>query len=146
LPTNPKNLQSGIDVMTQRGRKSAASLNVVPLGNVTRQRIVPIVPLSKPARKIFDSVVSNNPHLRAPDAEMLTVYAQSVHMSMLLAKKTDKESVASWSKVTGKMVTLATKLRLTVQSQQHPEKVGRMRLNQHASTSYYNRNHDDDDD
>jgi uncharacterized protein len=125
--------------MIQRGRKS--SLNVVALNpTATRPRLTAPSMLTKAEAKLFVETVAANRHLRAADTAMLAAYAQAMIKTFRLARQSD---TASWEKSARVAMALATKLRITAQSQVHPESAGRKR--QMMPPSYYETMENDDD-
>ena len=65
--------------MAKRGRPSAASLNVVPLGvTPSRPKLNAPALLTKTERALFAETVAHNPHLRTADGPLLAAYAQSL--------------------------------------------------------------------
>lgn len=76
--------------MAQRGRRSIASLNVVPLRPATIRIAPPAALANKAQRSLFASVVTNNAHLRPADADMLGLYVQAVLKAHVLAKRTTR--------------------------------------------------------
>ena len=116
--------------MPKRGRPSASSLNVVPLGvPASRPKLSPPSLLTKGERSLFAETTSTNPHLRAADAPLLAAYVQALSKTFRLARRSDPASVAAWEKSARVSISLATKLRITAQSQVHPESAGRQRKN-----------------
>lgn len=110
----------------KRGRRSTASLNVIPI-NINRARVIkPPVALTNAERDIFDDTARINTHLTAADATLLAAYAQAVCKSFRLVKRDD---VSDWEKSNRIMLALARSLRLTQQAQTHPERAGRARAN-----------------
>jgi hypothetical protein len=117
--------------MLQRGRKS--SLNVVTLDvTSTRSRLTAPSLLTKAEAKFFVEVAAVNPHLRPADAPLLAAFAQAMVKTYRLARQSD---ISAWEKSARVAMALATKLRITAQSQVHPEAAGRKRP--HTLPSYY---------
>jgi len=130
--------------MTQRGRKSAASLAVVALAtSVTSiQRLAPALHISDAERAVWLQVVNDQPAeaFSATHAPLLELYCRHIVQARIIAEElsgfecawladddglkrfdrllamSDRESRAASS--------LATRLRITRQAVEHPQTVG----------------------
>lgn len=91
----------------------------------TRPRLTPPSLLNKAERAIFLETVRDNPHLRTSNVPILAAYAQTLANTYRLARLSDAASVKSWEQTTGVMMALATKLRITSQSQIRAVTAGR---------------------
>lgn len=87
------------------------------------------------AERPYQQLQAVNPHLRLADVALLAAYAQAMTKTYRLARQSDPASVSSWEKSARMAMSLATKLRVTAQSQVHPETAGRKR--QQLPPSYY---------
>ena len=132
--------------MKQRGRRSRASLTVVPFV-AAQVKLVPPAGFTKAQNAMFAFLAANNKHLRPQDAIMLGMFVEGVTKAETLAKKNDAEAVRSWEKAVRTSAMLATKLRISVQAQVAADAVGRKRANATAAPpSYYDTMPDADDD
>src|SRR6478672_9558846 len=113
----------------QRGRKP--TLTVVPTELTgARPRLTAPSILTKLERDLFADVAAINPHLRPADVPLLAAYAQALHMTYKLARQSD---TAAWERSARVAMALARSLRITTQSQVHPETAGRKRQTQQPS-------------
>jgi hypothetical protein len=104
------------------GRKSAASLSVVPIDpNRPLPRPTPLKRLTPRERQTFDLACAQNPHLRASDTALLTPYAMCV--ARLVSGKV--RDIADIERLCRTVMALARSLRLTAQSRIGPRSVGR---------------------
>jgi hypothetical protein len=115
--------------MAQRGRKP--TLTVVPLDLTgARPRLTAPSILTKGERALFAEVAAINPHLRPADVPLLAAYAQALTKVYKLARQSD---AAAWERTARMALALARSLRITSQSQVHPETAGRKRQIQQPS-------------
>jgi hypothetical protein len=131
-------------VMARPGRRSSAA-NVVELTTTeTRPRLTPPPTLSKQERAIFTATAIANPHLTASDAMLLSLFVQGYTKTLTLGSQ---PGVADWEKAARMTATLATKLRLTPQSTQDPQTLGRRRADAKPSPidAFLDGLEDDDD-
>jgi hypothetical protein len=103
-----------------------------------RPKLVPITPLSKAERKVFDHTARENPHLKPGDIPMLELYAMA-HCRTVAANKGGKGgkggtggkggkgSAAAWEREARITMSLGTKLRVTQQATTESRKAARMR-------------------
>jgi hypothetical protein len=129
--------------MAQPGRKSAAA-NLVSLASTARPtRLTPPASLTKTEQSTFNALVVANPHLTITDGLLLAGFVRA--SSMMLDRKSE---AGEWEKASRVAITLATKLRLTPQSTQDPQALGRRRKDHHPSPieEYFANNPDDGDD
>jgi hypothetical protein len=109
--------------MIQRGRKSAAAASVAQLAATPRRpRLTPPPTLSTEEQSTFNALLSDNPHLSKSDELLLTLYVLTLSKAAKLARGKD---VAAWEKAVRLALTVATKLRVTPQSVQSPQVLGR---------------------
>lgn len=111
--------------MRQRGRKSAASLNIVRLPVERSKVMAPPRKLSQEEADVFARTARLNPHLTEADADQLAAYAQAAAKAARLAKRDDGPSVKAWEITLRAMLLTARSLRITNQSKVHPEHAGR---------------------
>ena len=127
--------------MAKPGRRSAAE-NVVRLTTTAlRPRLTPPSSLTKAERAIFADVVRENAHLNAADVPLVVIYVQAYSKALALGQQ--QAAVADWDRATRVMMSAGTKLRLTPQSTQNPQALGRRRLDA-SPPSYYDTMDDDD--
>lgn len=108
--------------MAQRGRKSAAALNVLSLTTtVTRSRPTAPEALTNPEVSLFTQTALANPHLSAGDSALLGAYCVAVAKSFELARQAD---VTAWEKSLKLVLALSRALRISPRSS-HPVTVGR---------------------
>ena len=102
--------------MRQRGRRSSASLAMVP-GDASR--LSPPSSLSDVERTLFNEIVGacDAEHFRESDLPLLTAISR--------ATAHDLGKIALWEKATRMQATLATRLRLSPQSRTDPKTTGR---------------------
>jgi hypothetical protein len=115
----------------QRGRKPSLTVVANQLIGARPRLIAPAI-LTKPEAALFAETAAANPHLRPADGALLAAYAQALVKTYKLARQSD---TAAWERTARVALTLATKLRITTQSQVHPETAGRKR--QPLPPSYY---------
>jgi hypothetical protein len=109
--------------MIQRGRKSAAAASVVQMAATPRRpRLSPPSSLSTHEQSTFKTLLRDNPHLTASDEPLLTLYVQALEKAAKLARGND---VAAWEKAVRLALSVGTKLRVTPQSTQDPQALGR---------------------
>jgi hypothetical protein len=116
--------------VTQRGRKSAASLELGPLAARRSARISLPPGLSEPACAIFlDLVNSLHPtHFEPADATLLGQYCEAAALAARSAARLQDGDVAAlgiWEKSTRTMSGLALRLRIGPQSRGERAKAGR---------------------
>ena len=111
--------------MRQRGRRSSASLAVLP-GDASR--LTPPSFLNDAERTLFSEIVSacDAAHFRESDLPLLVSFVQSTAISRAAAHDPDK--IALWERATRMQATLATRLRLSPQSRIDPKTLGRQQL------------------
>jgi hypothetical protein len=120
--------------MAQRGRKPKPSLTVVPLDvTIVRPRLTAPSILTKGERALFAEAAAINLHLRPADTPLLALYVQALAKTYRLARQSDAAAVAAWEKSARTTMALARSLRITTQSQVHPEFAGRKRQIQQPS-------------
>ena len=131
--------------MAQPGRKSATEASVVRLATTGhRPKLSPPSSLTKDERSIFNLIVSENRHLTPTDMPMVAAFAQASVKVFELAKKDD---VQEWERACRIQAMYATKLRLTPQSTQDPQTLGRRRKDyQPSPLDEFLANEDDADD
>ena len=127
--------------MRQRGRKSAASLSVVPIATDAR-RPPPPENLAAAEAKIWTAIVASVPGgwVTVAQEPLLTAYCRHVASGDTLSAMIDhsrpdwtcREELQRYSRLLGirlretsAMMSLATKMRLTQQSTMHPRTAGR---------------------
>jgi hypothetical protein len=80
-------------------------------------------PLTTLQQTTFRAVLADNPHLGPADMPLLTLYVLTVSKAARLAK--GKGDALSFERLTRLAVTLATKMRITAQSNIDPQTLGR---------------------
>jgi len=114
--------------LKQRGRKSAEELAVVSLASA-RKTMEPPTDLRPAVCEIFREVVASCDanHFRKSDIPMLAQFAVATHLSRFYAERIGETDGAFklWSEAAKLQISLATKLRLTVQSRAHPRTIAR---------------------
>jgi hypothetical protein len=114
--------------MKQRGRKSAASIGVGPVGGPPR--LEPPPSLSAAERAVFANLISstNADHFVASDLPVLVVYCRAIVMEQLAAtrlrKAPDSKWLAVWERAARTITTLSAKLRLCPQSRRQYARPG----------------------
>jgi hypothetical protein len=110
--------------MTQRGRKSAASL-VGPPVTGKPPRITAPSSLSIAEQTLFNELTGacDSSHFRKSDLPLLISYVQATRIAQAAAQA--PETIAIWEKATRLQATLATRLRLSPQSRIDPKTLGR---------------------
>ena len=106
------------------GRKSAAELeaSVVKLAsNAPRPRPTPPEILSTAEQSLFAELRAANKHLTATDVPMLTAYCQAITKTHRLGRS---GKVADWERASRIMMALATKLKLSPQSDRRVDRTG----------------------
>jgi hypothetical protein len=123
--------------MRQRGRKSTASLSVVPI-SIDAQRPAPPSNLNKPQADLWRSIVADMPAgwFRSGDA-LLTMFCRHADTGNWLSKLIDAEPrdlanlqrldrlLAMRARETQMVSSLATRMRLTQQARISPRSAGR---------------------
>jgi hypothetical protein len=108
--------------MIQRGRKSAAAASVVQIAATPRRpRLTPPPTLSIEEQSTFNALLSDNPHLSKSEP-LLMLYVLALSKAVKLARGKD---VAAWEKAVRLALSVGTKLRITPQSTQDPQALGR---------------------
>jgi hypothetical protein len=103
-------------------RKSKNShLSLIHSNPNPRPRLGPIHPLSKTTRKIFDSIIAENQHLRRTDIPLLECLA----VASARLNRVEKLSVGDLLKLSRIITSLNRTLRLTPQARIDPKTLGR---------------------
>ena len=123
--------------MRQRGRKSAASLSVAPV-SLGGRRPPPPADLTSPQAQTWREIVASTPGgwFSVVQEPMLAAYCRHVSAADELARMIDKckpeDDLCRFDKLlrmrereTKAMSSLATRMRLTQQSQMHPRTAAR---------------------
>jgi len=125
----------------KRGRTSAAHLSLVPLGGTYQQTTLnPIGRLTKDERRVFDHTGKENPHLKRADIPLLEAF--SIAYCRVAAAKRAKPD--AWEREARVLMSLGTKLRITVQATTEPRTAARRRLEATASERKPWEDHDAD--
>lgn len=110
-------------------RKSVASIVGVVV-NGDPQRLAPPKTLSDDERRVFVELVGacNPRHFVASDLPLLVAFVQAIALSQqsIEAARSNDNALTRWERSTRLMATLATRLRLSVQSRVDPKTLGRM--------------------
>jgi hypothetical protein len=113
--------------MRQRGRKSSEHLAIMPVDG-RPSRLEPPTYLTPEEIVLFKELIDAcaADHFRSSDMPILVSLVQAT----LLARNTgrDPAMVAEFDRLARLQATLATKLRLTVQSRTDPKNIGRQQL------------------
>jgi hypothetical protein len=110
--------------MTQRGRKSAASLIGPPVTGKP-PRITAPSSLSIAEQTLFNELTGacDSSHFRKSDIPLLVSYVQATRIAQ--ASALDPKTIALWEKAVRMQATLATRLRLSPQGRIDPKTLGR---------------------
>lgn len=115
--------------MKQRGRKSAENLVAIDVTG-TPPRLTAPSGLTKSERALFNEIVAGcaADHFRESDKFLLVSLVQAIALSRRAVRGAARApgQLAAWERSTRLVTTLATKLRLTVQSRVDPKTIGRM--------------------
>jgi hypothetical protein len=118
-----------------------------PIGAARRSRLTPLAPLPTEAQPVFDLIIRENPHLTATDVPLVMGYALA---SMRVFKAAKRSNAAEWERASRIQTMYATKLRLTPQSTQDPQALGRRKKDMGGFGVTWEQlgldNDDDDDD
>ena len=90
---------------------------------------------------MFDHTARENPHLKPADIPMLELYSMAYCRAVAANKSKDPQA---WEREARVMMTLGTKLRVTVQATTQPKTVARRR--NEATRSYYDVMEEQEDD
>jgi hypothetical protein len=114
--------------MRQRGRKSAANLELIDVTG-TPPRLTTPAGLTKVERSLFDFIVDASPphHFTDSDQPLLLSYVQACLMARSAAKIPTK--VLIWERAVRVQAMLATKLRLAPQTRLDPKTLARQYAN-----------------
>ena len=124
----------------KRGRPSAAHLSVVP-SDLTgaRPTLTPLQPLKADEKQVFDLAVRENAHLRPTDIPLLMGFARA---SAGLFKV---DTAADFEKLARVTMSLAAKLRISLQSRHDPKTLARRYADAHTGPKPWDRNRDGND-
>jgi len=126
---------------TQRGRKSAAAMNVVSLPTNSTPRISPRPEASAQVRALFAEIVASvdHTHWRPSDSYLVESYAQAIitertaYQMIALEGMIIGARTSAWlavaERATKQIVALSMRLRLSPQSRNDPKTVGRRSRN-----------------
>jgi hypothetical protein len=109
--------------MRQRGRRSAASLVVLPNVDGSPRRLEPPTDLRADERALFAQLVNacSPRHFVESDLPLLISFCQAT----LLARNSYPKRLADWERAVRIQALLATRLRLSVQSRVDPKTIAR---------------------
>ena len=141
--------------MRQRGRKSSASLSVVPVSFEAR-RPAPPAELTAPEAKVWKAIVCSTPGgwFSVAQEPLLSAYCRHVvtgdRLSAMINKGspdlTNMAGIRQHSRLlsmrlreSAAMMSLATKMRLTQQSAMHPRSAGRALSGEHNGPKLWDR-------
>src|SRR5262245_24931057 len=108
--------------MKQRGRKSAASMEV-PAVNGAHPRPDPPSFLNRDERQVFIDLTASASHLSNADVPLIASLAQATVIARRAGSK--HGDLASWERAVRIQAMLSTRLRLTPQARSHPANIGR---------------------
>src|SRR5262245_20761350 len=119
--------------MRQRGRKSAASLEI-PAVNGAHPRLDPPSFLNRDERQVFIDLTASAAHFTNADVPLLASLAQAT----VIARRTVRKSkdLAAWERAVRIQAMLSTRLRLTTQARTHPANVGRQQQGGRRPSAY----------
>lgn len=117
--------------MAQRGRKSAASLEVISVDG-SPPPLQPPASLNLVEAKIFSDLVkaADKRHFRASDQPLLACYARAIHFetysaTALATDPSDTKALVMWEKASRAVISLSMRLRLSPQSRMSSKTTGR---------------------
>jgi hypothetical protein len=119
--------------MKQRGRKSAASLDI-PAMNGADPRLDPPSFLNSDERQVFIELTASASHLRNGDVPLLTSLAQATVIARRAVRKPG--DLAAWERAVRIQAMLSTRLRLTPQARTHPANIARQQQTMRKPSAY----------